>query len=106
LYIDDLLDAYDLTVENIDKVAGEVFNIGGGPNNTLSIWSEFGPILERLEGRTIPVKFSDWRPGDQKIYVSDIRRVKEILNWSPKTDVNTGIEALYHWVLENQKVFA
>jgi CDP-paratose 2-epimerase len=106
LFIDDLLDAYDLAVEKIDQVAGEVFNIGGGPVNTLSVWSQFGPILERLKGEPIPVKFSTWRPGDQKIYVSDIRRVEKMLNWTPKTDVNTGIEALYNWASENQKVFA
>ncbi len=105
LFIDDLLDAYDLAVENIDKVAGEVFNVGGGPENTLSVWSEFGPLLERLEGKPVPVKHSDWRPGDQRIYVSDIRKIKKMLNWSPKTDVETGIETLYNWVKENQKVF-
>jgi len=105
LYIDDLMDAYDLAIKNIDQVAGEVFNIGGGPENTLSIWSEFGPMLERLEGRKIPVDYSDWRPGDQKIYVSDIRKAKEQLNWSPKTNVVSGIEAIHKWVTENQKVF-
>ena len=106
LYIDDLLDSYDLAVEKIDQVAGEVFNIGGGASNTLSVWSEFGPLLERLEGREIPVKHSDWRPGDQKIYVSDIRKAEKLLGWTPKTDVVSGIEALHKWVSENNKVFA
>jgi CDP-paratose 2-epimerase len=106
LYVEDLLNAYDLAIENIDRVAGEVFNVGGGPTNTLAIWSEFGPILERLEERNIPVSYSDWRPGDQKIYVSDIRKAKEMLNWAPKTDVVSGIEALHQWVAENYKVFA
>lgn len=106
LYIDDLLDSYDLAVEKIDQVAGEVFNIGGGASNTLSVWSEFGPLLERLEGREIPVKHSDWRPGDQKIYVSDIRKAEKLLGWTPKTGVVSGIEALHKWVSENNKVFA
>jgi CDP-paratose 2-epimerase len=61
--------------------------------------------LERLQGRKIPVDYSDWRPGDQKIYVSDIRKAKEKLNWSPKTNVVSGIEAIHKWVSENQKVF-
>ena len=106
LYIDDLLDAYDLAVQKIDEVGGEVFNIGGGASNTISVWSEFRTILERLEGRTIPVSYSEWRPGDQKIYVSDIRKAEKLLGWNPKTDVVSGIEALHKWVTENHKVFA
>src|SRR5260370_33241709 len=64
LFVDDLVRALRLAVENIDTVAGEVFNIGGGPTNTLSIWSEFGELLSGLTNRTIPVGFADWRPAD------------------------------------------
>ncbi len=105
LYIDDLLDVYDLAVEKIKNISGDVFNIGGGPKNTLSVWREFGPLLEHLEGKHIPVEYSEWRPGDQKIYVSDIRKAKEILDWSPRTNVVSGIEALHKWVNDNRNIF-
>ena len=104
LFVDDLLDAYDLAIKNINRVAGEVFNIGGGSGNTISVWREFGQILERLEGRPIPVGTSDWRPGDQKIYVSDIAKAKRLLGWTPKTDTVSGIEILHKWVKENIRV--
>lgn len=105
LYVEDLLDAYDAAIEQIDRAAGEVFNIGGGPDNMLSVWSEFGPMLEALRGEPIPVTYGDWRPGDQKIYVSDIRKAEDMLSWKPRTVVETGVEALYRWVGENQSLF-
>ena len=105
LFVGDLLDAYDVAIENIDTVSGEVFNIGGGIRNMLSVWYKFGPMLEELRGAPIPVKYGDWRPGDQKIYVSDIRKAQRLLNWNPKTSVREGVEKIYYWVHKNRELF-
>lgn len=105
LYVDDLLDAYDLAIENIAQVSGQVFNIGGGPENTLSIWQEFGPMLSALFDQEIPVEQADWRPGDQLVYVSDIRKAKDILGWSPSTNVNVGIQKLFEWMRSHKDLF-
>jgi len=105
LFVDDLLDAYDSAIANIDEVAGQVFNIGGGADNMLAVWTEFGLMLEELRGEPVPVGRGDWRPGDQKIYVSDIRKAKSMLNWSPKTEVFAGVEKLYRWVRDNRALF-
>ena len=48
LHVYDLLDAYDAVIKNIDAVKGDIFNVGGGPENVLSVWTEFGPMLEKL----------------------------------------------------------
>jgi CDP-paratose 2-epimerase len=106
LFVDDLLDAYDLAIENIDQAAGKVYNIGGGPQNTLSIWQEFGPLLRDLLGRDIPIGRGDWRPGDQKVYVSDIRKAESELGWKPKISVEAGIKRLFEWVQANQYLFS
>lgn len=106
LYIDDLLDAYDAAIENKEMSQGQIFNIGGGMENSISIWQEFAPILEDIHGEKIPTKLHGWRPGDQKVYISDISRIKQALNWMPRHDVRTGIEKLYNWVLENKALFA
>lgn len=106
LHVDDLLDVYDLAVEQIDGAAGEIFNIGGGPENTLSVWLEFGPLLEKLHAQDIPVRWGDWRPGDQRIYVSDIGKAARILGWKPQIGVEAGIERLYNWVNENRHLFS
>ncbi len=105
LYIDDLLDAYDLSIDKIGDTAGEIFNVGGGSNNMLSVWWEFAPILEKLLGKKITVKWGDWRPGDQKIYVSDITKINQRIDWQPKFSVEEGIEKLFNWVQNNLELF-
>lgn len=105
LFVEDLCDVYDLAVERIDLAAGQVFNIGGGAEFTISVWQEFGPLLEKLLGEKIPVKTGDWRPGDQRVYVSDIRKAQEVLGWKPKVGVEEGIQRLFEWVKTNRDLF-
>lgn len=105
LFIDDLVRAYHAAIDEPEKNAGQIFNIGGGPNNVVSVWKEFGPILEELCGKKIPVSYSNWRPGDQVIYVSDIRKAERLLNWRPEISVKEGITRLYHWAEENRNLF-
>jgi len=105
LYIDDLIKVFELTVKKIKKTKGEIYNIGGGPKNTISIWKEFGPMIEKLLGRKIKVRYSDWRPGDQKVYISDIRKAKKDLGWEPKIGVKEGIKKLFNWVVKNKELF-
>lgn len=105
LHVYDLNDAYDLAIERIDTVQGEVINMGGGPENTMSIWEEFGPKLEKLIGHPIPVTYGDWRPGDQKVFVADISKAKKLLGWAPKFSVDSGVEQLFGWVSENRTLF-
>jgi len=106
LYVADLLNAYDAAIANIDEVAGQVFNVGGGAENQLSIWQEFRPLLETLTGRAIPVSWSEWRPGDQRIFVADVREAAQALDWWPTVGVEEGITRLYNWVVDNKPLFA
>jgi len=105
LHVEDLLNAYDAAIEHIDAVKGKVYNLGGGPENTMSIWTEFGPMLEGLLGKPIPVARGDWRPGDQKVFVADIRKAGQELGWAPKIGVQAGVTKLFEWVTENKKLF-
>ena len=105
LYIEDLIKAYDLAAENINKTKGQIYNIGGGPKNTISVWLEFKPILEKLFNRKIDATFSEWRSGDQQIFVSDIKKAKIDFGWEPRISVENGIQSLYEWVSENKHIF-
>lgn len=105
LFVDDLIAAYRAVVARIDTVHGRVYNIGGGPEHTVSVWVEFKEILQGLLGREISVSWSDWRPGDQPIYVSDISRAKTELGWQPTIDVRTGIGRLFYWIRDNLELF-
>lgn len=105
LYVTDLLDSYDAAIARIGKVAGHVFNIGGGPDNTISIWSEFGPVLEGFLGRSIPVSYADWRPGDQKVVIYSRTKAGEELDWEPQVQLRDGMQRLYNWIAENKGLF-
>lgn len=105
LHITDLIRAYELGIEKIDAVSGRAFNVGGGPDNTLSVWAEFGPLLAELAGRDIPIRCDDWRPGDQRVFVSDIRRAQAELGWQPAISPRDGIGDLYEWVAANPDLF-
>jgi len=106
LYVGDLVRAFQSAVERIDAVRGQVFNIGGGPAYTISVWTEARPILEALFGRTIEARYSDWRPGDQRIYVSDIRKAEKEMGWKPEVAPSTGMERMWRWVRDNRSLFA
>jgi CDP-paratose 2-epimerase len=83
-----------------------VYNIGGGPDSTISIWQEFHPMLEALSGHPIEATFADWRPGDQPVYVSDITKAKHELGWAPRVSMEQGVERLWRWVDANVDLFA
>lgn len=105
LFVEDLLNAYDLAIANIKTAAGKVYNLGGGIQNVISVWKEFAPILEKRIGHSLNVERADWRPGDQRIYVSDIRKARSELGWSPKINVEEGIKILHDWVKTNIHLF-
>lgn len=102
LFIDDLVAAYDAAINKIDKTQGEVFNIGGGPKNTISLLELIAEI-EKLIGKKIQISYSNWRPGDQKMYISNITKAKKFFGWEPKVDVKDGIKKLFLW-LKNNKI--
>jgi CDP-paratose 2-epimerase len=102
LYVDDLVNAFNLFI-NSDLNRG-LFNIGGGPENTISLL-EFLEELESLIGKKPKVNFSDWRPSDQKVYITDTSKLEKTLNWKTKTKVKDGIKKLTAWISENKEYF-
>ncbi len=96
LYIEDLLDAMLAAVERVPATAGEVFNIGGGPENAVSLL-ELLALLEKSLGRRVERRFAPGRPGDQKVFISDIRKARRLLGWAPRYNVEQCIERLLAW---------
>lgn len=101
LHVSDLLRAFDRAGAGIRRGAGQVFNIGGGRSRTLAVWSEFGDVLERTLGFRPRARFEAWRPGDQRVYVSDIRKAARQLQWEPKVSIDDGVRRLVAWVKES-----
>ena len=102
LYITDLIEAYDAFIKS-DLPHG-VFNIGGGPRKTLSLLESLN-LLEEIIGKRPPLKFSDWRLSDQKVYISDISKAKGELHWNPRIGPKEGVGKLVEWIEENKKIF-
>ena len=104
LFVSDLVSAYDCALKRIDKVSGKIYNIGGGPNNTLSL-IELIEFLEKNLNTKIKYKLSDWRPGDQPVFICDIAKAKSELGWEPQVNVETGLKKLITWVSENKSLW-
>lgn len=105
LWVEDLVDAYERAMERIGVVSGEVFNIGGGPGNTLSLL-ELVAKLEGAFGRRLDPPYADWRPGDQRVFVADIEKAERLLDWRPRVGVSEGVDELLKWVRDNRTLFA
>ena len=103
LYADDLVDAFSRFIQS-DLQRG-LFNIGGGPPNTISLL-EFLEELEILTGKRPKVNFADWRPSDQKVYITDTGKLEKALDWKIKMDVKNGIQTLTQWVRDNAGYFS
>ena len=104
LHVEDLLRAYEAAIRWPEKVAAQAFNVGGGPGQVLSLL-DLVEMLERRFRSRIPLGWDEWRPGDQRIYVSDIRKLDEVLGWKPEIDVKSGISKLIDWVAQNRAAF-
>jgi len=104
LYVADLVKAYDAFIERSEQLRAEVFNIGGGPDNTLSLL-ELISLLKELTGKQIELTHSEWRPFDQKVYISNIEKTKKQLNWSPTVGPRQGVKMLVDWVSANTSIF-
>jgi CDP-paratose 2-epimerase len=101
LFIDDLINAFDAAWNRIETIGGSVYNIGGGPENTISLLQLLDFLEEEMNLPTSP-GFDDWRPGDQPVYVSNISKAKEEFDWEPKVDWKAGVGKLVGWVRDNK----
>lgn len=97
LFVDDLAECYLQAVSEIARVAGQVYNVGGGPDNQLSLL-ELVDLLSARTGRKLSPPFADWRPGDQKVFVCDVGKARRDFGWAPKISAAAGVERLAAWV--------
>ena len=97
LYVDDLVRAICAAVDNIEVTTGQVYNIGGGRDFSLSVWSEFSEII-RQPAILPSVHMEPWRPNDQKVYISDIGKANHDFGWLPVVPPIEGIGRLFKWL--------
>jgi CDP-paratose 2-epimerase len=99
LFVKDAVRAWITALDNIDAVSGQIFNLGGGPTNAVSL-REMMELIEQLRGESPIVRFEGWRPGDQPWYVSDIRAIAAALSWTPRVGLREGVGQLNSWLTQ------
>lgn len=97
LWVEDLVRAMRTAMARIEVTSGEVFNIGGGPTNAVSVRRVLDRLME-VTGRDVPLQMAPGRPGDQKVYVSDTSKARRLLDWQPATSWQRGLELLVEWL--------
>ena len=105
LYVDDLVRAFLHARDHISNISGQAFNVGGGPNCTLSLL-ELLEMIRELRGEAPRHEFSKWRAGDQRYYVSDTRKFQAATGWAAQVLPATGVQRLYEWLQEQRRVSA
>jgi CDP-paratose 2-epimerase len=95
------VEAYVKAWEQIEQVSGRAFNLGGGPDNAVSL-RELLAYMGEMLGREVDVRFDDWRAGDQRYFVADTRRIREALPLSPAIPWREGVATLAEWLRESR----
>lgn len=101
LWVDDLVAALRSAAGAADALAGRTFNIGGGPANAVAI-RDVAERLMALAGREVPLRNAEWRPGDQRIFVTDVSRARAELDWEPEVPVREGLGRMIRWLRAEQ----
>jgi CDP-paratose 2-epimerase len=102
LFVDDVCRLVDLEMERLDSITGQVFNVGGGMAQSLSL-VEATALLREKFGRDLPVALEPQaRQADQIVYVTDNRKVEQALGWSPQIGIGEGYDRIIQWIKENE----
>lgn len=104
LFVDDMLSLLELQMSNLAACRGEVFNVGGGATNSVSL-CEATASMQEISSRATDITQSDQeRKGDIALYWTDNRKAGEKLGWQPKTDLRNGFTGIFEWIRENEAV--
>jgi CDP-paratose 2-epimerase len=104
LFVDDLVQAYQMAVEAIETTSGKIYNLGGGPGNKMCL-HDLIHNLESLTNRKLKYAYDEWRPGDQPVFVCNVDKAKREFGWKPSTSPEEGVRKLFDWVSKNTELF-
>ena len=104
LFVDDLVDAYQRAIRDIETTSGKIYNLGGGPRNKMCL-HDLIANLEALTDRKLRYHYDEWRPGDQPVFVCNVEKAKADFGWEPHTSPEQGVKKLFEWVSKNTQLF-
>ena len=97
LHVSDAAAAWIAVLENIGSVRGQVFNLGGGQENSISLL-ELIEQIAIMRGVAPSISFDRWRPGDQPWYVSRCDALTAAVGWRPQVPLREGLPSLLGWL--------
>ena len=98
LDVRDAVGAYLSVWRDIDRLSGQAFNLGGGPDNAVSL-HQILKFIGDYVGRQPLIDMADWRAGDQRYFVADTRKLQKAVNLQPRTPWQKGVADLAEWLL-------
>lgn len=102
LCVHDLVRAFEKVRTQLEKTAGQIYNVGGGMENSVSL-REVIDEIEKLTGKRLRCETQRPRPGDQLFYVTDFAKLNQHTGWKPLNNVRQTIEAIHGWWQENRR---
>lgn len=103
LHIKDLYHLLEIQINNIDIHSGEIYNVGGGLERSISL-CELTELCQKYTGNEIPIQnVEEDRVGDIRIYITNNSKVTEKTGWKPEITVEQMIEEIYHWIKDNSE---
>jgi CDP-paratose 2-epimerase len=105
LYVDDLLCAFEAAYANREQTAGQIFNIGGGEENSVSLLELMDRVKE-LTGARTSHKFGEKRVGDQLVYITDHGKFSRLTGWQPEVNLDGILKGIYRWYRGNRELLA
>jgi CDP-paratose 2-epimerase len=105
LYVQDLLRAFEAAYANREHTAGQIYNIGGGQENTISLL-ELMDRMEELTGARTSYNFGATRAGDQLIYITDHGKFSRHTGWQPEVGLDGIVNGICKWYRGNHQLFA
>ncbi|MDX2231834.1 MAG: NAD-dependent epimerase/dehydratase family protein [Leptolyngbyaceae cyanobacterium bins.349] len=102
LHIEDLLRLVEYELMHFAELDGEVFNVGGGTQNSLSLL-ETTELCQSITGHTIPIQsVAAERPGDIPVFITDATKVRARTGWEPTFSPAQTLHDIHTWLVEHE----
>lgn len=103
IHVDDLFNLVSMQLKDMGKFRGQIYNIGGGRENSLSLL-ELTSYCQQISGTKVKVvSIKETRPGDIRVYISDCRKISKKTGWRPKKNITQTLKEIYSWINKNKK---
>jgi CDP-paratose 2-epimerase len=103
LYINDLFDLLDLQIHHINTYQNNIFNVGGGNQNSVSL-KELTVYCQNISGNKVEINpVHNTNKADIRLYITDNSTIKSISNWQPTTSIENILSNAFQWILKYEK---